>query len=68
MRLKISIIMIVVLSITSCTNDQADCQCNQYLKSSNGSLTLYGGASMELCDGTIPNPSPSITVYKKECN
>jgi hypothetical protein len=68
MRLKISIIMIAVLSMASCSNDQENCQCNQYLKSSNGTLTEYGSASMGFCDGTMANPNPSITVYKKECN
>ncbi len=68
MRLKISIIMIIVFSITSCSNDQENCQCNQYLKSSNGTLIEYGSASMGFCDGTMANPNPSITVYKKECN
>ena len=69
MRLKISIIMIIALSITSCSsNDQENCQCNQYLKSSNGTLTNYGTASMGFCDGSMSNPNPSITVYNKECN
>lgn len=68
MSLKISIMMIIVLSITSCSNDQENCQCNQYLKSSNGTLTVYGSASMGFCDGTMANPNPSITIYKKECN
>ena len=40
---------------------------DEYLKSSNGTLTLYGGVGMALCDGTLPNPSPQLTVYKKEC-
>jgi len=68
MKLKIKIIMIAILSMTSCSEDQENCQCNQYLKSSNGTLINYGSASMGFCDGSMTNPNPTITVYKKECN
>ena len=67
MKLKIISILILFTTIISCNTDEEDCKCNEYIKSSNGTLTLYGGASMDLCDGTLPNPSPQLTAYKKEC-
>ncbi|MFV8324691.1 hypothetical protein [Flavobacterium sp. ZS1P14] len=67
MKLKIITILILFTTIISCSKDEDACKCNEYLKSSNGTLTLYGGVSMALCDGTLPNPSPQLTVYKKEC-
>ena len=67
MKLKIISILILFTTIISCNTDEEDCKCNEYIKSSNGTLTLYGGANMSFCDGTLPNPSPKLTVYKKEC-
>lgn len=67
MRFKILPILLLLITIICCSKDEEDCKCNEYLKSSNGTLTLYGGANMSFCDGTIPNPSPKLTVYKKEC-
>jgi hypothetical protein len=67
MKLKNISILILFTTIISCSTDEEDCKCNEYIKSSNGTLTLYGGASMALCDGTLPNPSPQLTAYKKEC-
>lgn len=53
-------------TIISCSADEEDYKCNEYLKTSNGTLALYGEAGMQLCDGTISNPSPNF-VYIKEC-
>lgn len=67
MKLKIISILVLFITNISCSKDEEACKCNEYLKSSNGTLTLYGGVDMALCDGTLPNPSPQLTVYKKEC-
>ena len=67
MKVRISALIIGVFIITSCSKEER-CECNQYLKSSNGNVTIYGGASMQLCDGTVPNPNPTFYIYKKECN
>jgi hypothetical protein len=68
MKIKIIGLILGVFIINSCSKNEEDCSCNEYLKSANGSLTLYGGASMGFCDGSIQNPTPKIIVYKKECN
>ena len=67
MKTKILIATVFFLTITACSKDEEDCKCNQYLKSANGSLTLYGEASMEFCNRTVANPSPQMTTYNKEC-
>jgi hypothetical protein len=67
MKITIFIGAIALLGLTSCSKDEQNCECNQYIQSSNGSLVLYAGASMQFCDGTLPNPSPRTTVYRKEC-
>ena len=68
MKSKFIVIFIFFSTIISCSNKEDTCKCNEYLKSSNGSLTLYGEASSSFCDGTLPNPSPQITIYKEDCN
>lgn len=68
MKTKIGIAVIVLTTIYSCSSDKEACRCTEYYKSSNGSLTLYGEANMSFCDGTVPNPTPKIVTYKKECN
>ena len=67
MKITIFIGAIALLGLTSCSKDEQNCECNQYFQSSNGSLVLYAGASMQFCDGTLPNPNPRTTVYRKEC-
>jgi hypothetical protein len=67
MKVKLILILLIFTTIISCTKDEEDCICNEYLKTSNGTLVLYGGAGMPFCDGTLPNPSSNLTVYKKEC-
>ncbi len=67
MKFKICTI-IIVLSMVSCSKDDENCQCKEYLKTTSGNLALYGSASMQFCDGTLPNPNPKTIVYKKECN
>ena len=67
MKLKIIPILLIFAAIISCSKEEENCECNEYLKTSNGNLALYGSAGMQLCDGTIPNPSPKLTVYIKEC-
>ncbi len=68
MKVKIIVLILGVFIINSCSINEGNCKCNEYLKSTNGNLTLYGVASMGFCDGTLPNPTPKIVVYKKECN
>lgn len=68
MKAKIIIASIVVSTIISCSSSGQSCKCNQYFTSSNGNTVLYGEANMELCDGTIANPSLQITAYQKKCN
>jgi hypothetical protein len=68
MKIKIIISFIVLSTMISCSSSSENCKCNQYFKSSNGGITIYGEASMGFCDGTISNPTPQIIVYKKECN
>lgn len=67
MKFKIYTVLLLFLGMISCSSNEENCQCNQYFQSSNGSLVLYGGASMQFCDGTVPNPNPKNYVYKKEC-
>lgn len=67
MKVKILTFFIGALFIISCSKEEESCECNQYLKSSNGSLTLFGGASMQFCDGTLANPNPNFMVYRKDC-
>ena len=66
-KMKTILILLILTTIISCSTEEEDCKCNEYIRSSNGTLTLYGGANMALCDGTVTNPSPQLTVYKKEC-
>lgn len=68
MKVKFIILTVGVFIINSCSKNEENCECNEYLISTNGGLTLYGGASMGFCDGTLPNPTPKIVTYKKECN
>lgn len=68
MKTKIIIAIVVFTTTISCSKNEEDCKCNQYLKSSNGTLTFYGESDMGLCNGTIANPSPQNTVYQIDCN
>ena len=67
MKSYIVALILGTLIFNSCSKNVEDCKCNEYLKSTNGSLTFYGEANMEFCDGKLPNPTPQIVVYKKDC-
>lgn len=67
MKYKIYVVLLLFVGMISCSSYEQNCECNQYIQSSNGSLVLYAGASMQFCDGTLPNPNPRTTVYRKEC-
>lgn len=67
MKFKTISKLILFTTIVSCSAAEEDCKCNEYLKTTNGTLVLYGGTDMALCNGTVPNPSPKIIAYKKEC-
>lgn len=66
MKTKIILAFISFITIISCTKPE-DCNCNEFLISSNGNSIPNGQAPMSLCDGTLANPTPQLTSYQKEC-